>query len=79
MNDRTPQFSTAMMHAGIVALESTIKFGIGGAVGSVVPANQPNVKISFKDRCFKFVVGQEFSTPFTFILDLLRNNLFWED
>lgn len=79
MNDRTPQFSTAMMHAGIVALESTIKFGVGGAVGSVVPANQPNVKISFKDRCFKFVVGQEFSTPFTFILDLLRNNLFWED
>ena len=35
MNHRTPIFGKAMANGGLVALESIVKFGVGGVIGSI--------------------------------------------
>ena len=84
MNDRRPDFWTAMMHGGFVMLEGMISFGVGGIVGSVGNVGTKGkyfnrkgwTKIfGGKEWWLKFIFGQEFTLPSKILINFLRDNI----
>lgn len=71
MNHRTPIFGKAMANGGLVALESIVKFGVGGVIGSIghVGENWPTFS---KEWVGKTIFKLEFSQPIKSLLDMLR-------
>lgn len=71
MNNRTPSFGKAMANGGLVALESIVKFGVGGVIGSIGHVGENGPKFS-KEWFGKNIFKLEFSQPIKSLLDMLR-------
>ena len=71
MNHRTPIFGKAMANGGLVALESIVKFGVGGVIGSIGHVGENGPTFS-KEWVGKTIFKLEFSQPIKSLLDMLR-------
>ncbi|MBQ4072058.1 MAG: RHS repeat-associated core domain-containing protein, partial [Clostridia bacterium] len=61
-------------HAGVVAVEGAYNFGVGGLVGSIGNVGTKGPVFS-KEWIGKILLGQEFSLPLRYPLDLMRKGL----
>ena len=70
-----PLLEKAIMHGGFVALEGIVNFGVGGMVGSIGTIGSKGVAIKSGEWWGKLILGFEFSQPFKFGIDCLRNSI----
>lgn len=62
MNNGIPNFGKAMTNGGFVALESIVKFGVGGVIGNIGHVGENGPKFS-KEWVGKNIFKLEFSQP----------------
>ena len=75
-NERSPSLEKAVVHGGFVALEGMVKFCAGGMAGSIGIIGTKGSFASI-EWWVKLILGLEFSNPFKYLIDRLRNGI-WD-